>query len=280
MIDLHVHSTFSDGSLTPEQLIEEARRIGLSAMALTDHDGMMGIDRFLKAAQQAGIEPVPGVEISVDVSSGTLHMLGYYLDRDNTAVVESLALIRGGREDRNKVILDRLNRLGAGLVWEDVAKFAGEDVVGRPHFAQAMVEKGFVKDKQDAFDRYLAKGKAAYVDRFRLSAEDSIRMIRGAGGIAVLAHPATLGLGTTALRDLLTSLKAAGLQGVEAYYSEHTPAQQDLYLRLAAEFGFLVTGGSDFHGAVNPDIKLGRGFGQLVVPDALMGPIRDLAGRH
>jgi predicted metal-dependent phosphoesterase TrpH len=280
MIDLHVHSTFSDGSLTPEQLIEEARRIGLSAIALTDHDGMMGIERFLKAGQQAGIETVPGVEISVEVSSGTLHMLGYYLDRDNITVVESLALIRGGREDRNKVILDRLNRLGAGLAWEDVAKFAGEDVVGRPHFAQAMVEKGFVKDKQDAFDRYLAKGKAAYVDRFRLSVEESVRMIRGAGGVAVLAHPSTLDLGTSALRDMLVSLKAVGLQGVEAYYSEHSPAQTDLYLRLAAELGLLVTGGSDFHGDVNPHIKLGRGFGQLAVPDNLLGPIRDCGRRH
>ena len=280
MIDLHVHSTFSDGSLTPEQLIAEAARIKLAAIALTDHDSMAGIEPFLTAAAAAGIEAVPGVEISVDFSSGTLHMLGYYADRHNPALDESLARIRSGREDRNKVILEKLNRLGAGLVWEDVAKFAGEDVVGRPHFAQAMIEKGFVKDKEEAFDRFLGKGKTAYTDRFRFSAADSIRIIRDAGGVAVLAHPSTLGLGTNALRALVTELKAVGLQGLEAYYSEHSRQQQDLYVRVAAEFGLAVTGGSDFHGAVNPDIKLGRGFGELAVPDQLIGPLRDLSRGH
>jgi len=280
MIDLHVHSTFSDGSLTPEQLIAEAARLKLSAIALTDHDGMMGIESFLRAAASSGVEAVPGVEISVDVKSGTLHMLGYYLDRHNGGVEEALARIRTGREERNQLILEKLNQLGAGLTWEDVAKFAGEDVVGRPHFAQAMIEKGFVKNKEQAFDRYLAKGKPAYTDRVRLTVLDSIRMIRDAGGVAVLAHPASLGLGRAALKTLVAELKAAGLQGIEAYYSEHSRPQTDLCLKLAAEFGLIVTGGSDFHGAANPDVKLGRGFGDLAVPDDLMGPLRDLSHRH
>ena len=280
MIDLHTHSTFSDGSLPPAELVGRARQARVIALALTDHDGMLGIDAFLAACTATGIRGVPGVEISVEFKPGTLHMLGYFLNHKAPAVEAALAKLRGSRVDRNRVILEKLNRLGCGLAWEDVAKFAAEDVVGRPHFALALIEKGVVKDKAEAFGRLLGKGKPAYTDRFRLNVAESIGMIRQAGGVPVLAHPFTLGYERRRLREFVAELAAQGLQGIEAYYSEHNPDQQKLYLSIAAECGLAVSGGSDFHGSINPDIHLGTGFGQLAVPDSLVDLLYARIDRH
>lgn len=270
MIDLHVHSTFSDGSLTPEELAELAAKAGITAMALTDHDGMMGIDRFMVACQTHGIRGIPGVEISIELSGGTMHMLGYFIDHHNVRITEALARMRRGRDTRNRFILDRLNRLGLTLAWEDVAQLAKEDVVGRPHFAQAIIAKGFVRNKTEAFDKYLGKGKPAYVERERFTIEESIGLIREAGGVPVLAHPYTLNMGRRRLREFLTELKTKGLQGIEGYYSEHSHEQQRFCLNMARTLDWVVTGGSDFHGAMNPHIRLGVGFGALDIPDELV----------
>jgi 3',5'-nucleoside bisphosphate phosphatase len=165
------------------------------------------------------------------------------------------------------------------LTWDEVAAFAGEDVVGRPHFAQAMIAKGFVKTKEDAFDRYLAKGKPAYLDRTRLTVPDSIRLIHGAGGIAVLAHPSTLKVSRVELHRIVAELAAEGLDGIEAWYSEHTQDQQKSFAKLADEHHLILTGGSDFHGTTNPEVRLGRGFGNLNVPDEVLEPLYARAGR-
>jgi 3',5'-nucleoside bisphosphate phosphatase len=274
MIDLHTHSTFSDGSLTPEQLVEKAREVGLRAMALTDHDGTGGIGRFLAACARTGLCGIPGVEISADVKRGTLHMLGYFIDHEDQALEGVLRRIRAGREERNREILEKLNRLGFSLAWQEVAAYAGEDVVGRPHFAQAMVAKGYVESKDAAFDRFLAKGRPAYADRFRLSPADSIAAIVRAGGLAALSHPFTLGLGPQALREFVGELAGAGLAGIEVYYSEHTPQQTQEYRSLAESFGLTPTGGSDFHGDMNPAIALGSGFGSLRVPDEVVDQLK------
>lgn len=270
MIDLHVHSTFSDGSLTPEELVEQAVAARLTALALTDHDGMMGIDRFLESCRHHGLRGIPGVEISVDHDGGTLHMLGYFMDHQHPGISEGLARLRQGREERNSRILERLNQLGVVLEWAEVSRFAKEDVVGRPHFALAMVEKGYVRKKDEAFDRYLGKGKPAYVDRFRFTVEQSLAMIREAGGVPVLAHPFTLNLGRRRLREQLADFARKGLQGIECYYSEHNPDQQRFCINLARDLNLAVTGGSDFHGAMNPDIRQGVGFGNLNIPDELV----------
>lgn len=267
MIDLHVHSTFSDGSLTPEELIAEAVRVGLSAIALTDHDTTAGVPRLIAAAASTSVRAIAGVEISADVASGTMHMLGFLIDPENHTLIDRLKWLREGREARNAEILEKLNKLGFGLTWDEVAAFAGEDVVGRPHFAQAMLARKIVKDKNEAFDKYLGKGKPAYANRRRMTPENSIELIRGAGGVPVLAHPFTLNLSAEALRKELKSLRELGLAGVEVFYSEHTPQMVSQYLNLSKELGLIATGGSDFHGAMNPDIKLGTGFGSLHVPD-------------
>jgi predicted metal-dependent phosphoesterase TrpH len=279
MIDLHVHSTYSDGSFTPKELAQKARAAGLAAIALTDHDTVKGVPAFLAACRQEGVRGIAGVEISADFNPGTMHMLGYLIDPASEQLEKALIALRTGRQERNQEILRKLKALGFKLDWNEVAAFAGEDVVGRAHFAQALVAKGYVATKDQAFDRYLAKGKAAYADRYRLTPEDSIRLIREAGGAAVLAHPFSLKLSRAALSRHLTELKRHGLAGVEAVYSEYTPEQQKRYGKLARDHGLVVTGGTDFHGAVNPQIKLGVGFGALVVPDELLGPLDALAGK-
>ncbi len=277
MIDLHTHSTYSDGSLTPAELARLSQEIGLTAVALTDHDCTDGLSSFVEGCRSTSVEAIPGVEISAEVSRGTFHMLGYYIDEENQRLQAVLKEIRDGREIRNKKILKKLNELGIDLSWEEVSSYAGEDVVGRPHFSQAMVDRHFVGSKKEAFDRYLAKGKPGYVDRFRLSPEESLEVIAGAGGVAVMAHPFTLDISDRELDEYVGKLVDMGLQGIEVYYSEHSPDRVKQYEKLAERYGLVKTGGSDFHGDVNPGVKLGRGFGNLVVADELLGFLRERA---
>jgi predicted metal-dependent phosphoesterase TrpH len=273
MIDLHTHSTFSDGSLTPAELAAEGARVGLKALALTDHDNLQGVPAFLEACRQHGLQGIGGVEISLEAGPGTMHLLGYFVDPKHPGLCEALGRILEGREDRNQLILKRLNELGYPLTWDEVAQYAGEDVVGRPHFAQALVARGLVKDKDAAFERLLAKGKPAYVDRFRLAPAEALRLLRAAGGVPALAHPFTLNLSNAKLRELVAELRGLGLEALEAYYSEHSPDLQARYCAMARELDLAVTGGSDFHGSMNPGVKLGIGFGGLRVPDELVEPL-------
>ena len=229
MIDLHFHSTFSDGSLTPAQLVDKAVEVGLTAVALTDHDTVAGIAPFLDACEGKDITGITGVEISADVPRGTMHILGYYIDPGHAGMGDVLLRMQEGREDRNRRILEQLKELGLELTWEEVSGFSKEDVVGRPHIAMAMKARGYVKTIREAFDRYLAKEKPGYVGRFRLTPEDSISIIRQAGGVPVLSHPFTLGLGTGALRQCVARLKKAGLEGIEVYYSEHSKERVKKY---------------------------------------------------
>lgn len=275
MIDLHTHSTFSDGSHTPQQLAEMAAAVNLKAVSLTDHDCVNGVDAFVEACDRHGVLGIPGVEISAEVEKGTMHILGYYVDSRDEALEAVLRKIRGGREARNVEILGKLNGLGCELTWDEVRAYAGEEVVGRPHFAMAMLARGYVKSKNKAFDRYLAKGKPAYAERFRLSPADSIEAIRAAGGLAVLAHPFTLDLKPAALRKRVAELRDVGLAGIEAYYSEHTPDMTGRYLELCRAFDLVAAGGSDFHGEVNPAVHLGVGFGSLNVPDAVVEALEE-----
>lgn len=267
MIDLHMHSMFSDGTFTPEELVKEAGRQGLTAMALTDHDTTGGVTRLLEAARQSGIRAFSGVEVSADAGAGTMHVLGYGVDPANKSLIEHLRWIREGRDERNQEILHKLNRLGMRLTYEDVRVHAGADVVARPHFAQALIAKGYVRNKKDAFDRFLARGKPAYAERRRLEPAETFALIRSAGGIPVLAHPFTLKLVGSAFREAIALYKEQGLGGLEVYYPEHTPDLVREYRRMTADLKMLATGGSDFHGAVSPGIEMGRGFGSLNVPD-------------
>jgi len=267
VIDLHVHSVYSDGTNTPAELVALAGERGLSALALTDHDTVAGIGPFLEAAAGSGVEAVPGIEISAECERGTMHILGYFIDPRCPVLLEKMEKVRAGREIRNQEILKKLNKLGYILMWSDVVRQAGRDVVGRPHFADALVARGHVKSRKAAFDLLLAKGRPAYVERYRFSAADCIALIRASGGISVLAHPATIYLPDDQLKALVKELKACGLGGIEAYYAEHHPENIARFKGWAEEFGLVCTGGTDYHGDNTPDLKLGSGFGQLRVPD-------------
>jgi predicted metal-dependent phosphoesterase TrpH len=273
VLDLHVHSTFSDGSESPRELAERGARAGIRALALTDHDNLRGAALFLEACRAQGIAGLTGVEISAEVPDNTLHILGYGVDPADAELRRHLDQVLDGRAWRNRQILEKLNALGLELSWEEVASCAGDDVVGRPHFAQALCKRGYVAGVPEAFQAYLAKGAPAYVDRYRLSPAEGIRLIRAAGGVAAMAHPFTWISDPAQLERALVELRSMGLGGIEAYYPEHSAEQTVAYLRLARRLNLLVTGGTDFHGAILPGRHLGTGNGQFEVPDSCLPPL-------
>lgn len=279
LCDLHMHSTESDGTLTPRELVEKAKALGLDAIALTDHDTFRGVAEAQAAGRELGVTVLSGVEISVEYGSRTVHMLGYCFDRGAASLDQGLSEILAGRETRNLQIVEKLNALGCVVTYDEIRAEAGGVVVGRPHFANVLIRHGFVQSRQEAFDKFLAKGAAAYVDRLRFSPEDSIAMVRDAGGIAVLAHPKLVNLPEGETIDVMVErLAAAGLQGIECFYSLHSEAETAKYLALAKRHNLLITGGSDFHGANKPDIGMGSGCGNLAVPSQLAQGLLKAAG--
>jgi 3',5'-nucleoside bisphosphate phosphatase len=274
-IDLHTHTTYSDGSASVDQLIELAATMHASAVSITDHDTVAAVSEARVAADRFGIEFVPGVEISAEYSPGTMHILGYCFDDQAVALVAKLDELRIAREQRNPQIADRLRLLGFDITYDEVAMLAGNKVVGRPHFARAMIEKGYVSSVQDAFDRFLKKGAPAYVEKARLSPSEAISLIQAAGGVAVLAHPYQLKLSSyEEVDDLIGELAELGLDGIEAVYSRHSEAQRASYSEIAKRHHLLITGGSDYHGSYKPDIDIVTGLGNLEVPYELLNEVR------
>jgi predicted metal-dependent phosphoesterase TrpH len=258
LIDLHIHSTASDGSYSPAAVVRQAKEGGLTAIALTDHDTVDGLAEALAAGDREGLEVIPGVEISAQFPGGTMHILGLFVDYHNGLLDKRLAVLKQARIDRNPQIIAKLNALGLRITMAQVEAIAGGGQIGRPHIARALMESGYVSDLQEAFDKYLGWQRAAYVSKFRFPPPEALAMIREAKGIPVLAHPFTLNLGSAyALKNLIVELQGLGLAGLEVYYSEHTREQEALYLKLARELDLLVTGGSDYHGDNKPEITLG-----------------------
>lgn len=256
--DLHMHSNYSDGSLSPEELVKLAAKKKIGAIALTDHDLCDGLERAMAAGEASGVRVITGVEISVEYSGGTLHILGYGMPQAGHPLHDSLAEVRAQREARNKAILGRLEEAGVPLSIEEVYAEAGDSQVGRPHFARAMLKKGYVSTTQEAFDRYLGASGAAFVKRFGILPQEAISLVKDAGGVAVLAHPFTL---NQAHRDNLegyvAELKEMGLEGVECYNGEQTGMFRENLIAMTLRLGLLVTGGSDFHGGLKPDTDMG-----------------------
>ncbi|MGD0883070.1 MAG: PHP domain-containing protein [Acidimicrobiales bacterium] len=269
MIDLHTHSDQSDGSETPERIVEMAHEVGCSALALTDHDTLGGLTRARVRAEALGIRLVPGCEIScVPVAGGGVHVLVYFVDDPDSPLGSELTRLRADRRARNEALADRLQQLGIPVTVEMAAAHAGTPGgVGRPHFAQAMIDVGAVGSVDEAFERYLGNGAAAYVPKGRLSVADVIGLARDSGGVAVLAHPYTVGLQGDALADTVSGMADAGLTGLEAVYGRYSPRQRTDLANLARRFGLVPTGGSDYHGASKPDLFVGTGTGDLRVPD-------------
>jgi len=294
LIDLHSHTNESDGTCSPAQLIEEAVRAGVDVLGVTDHDTFAGYDQALPAAAGAGVELVCGIELSTKLHGQSVHLLGYFLGRDGrgggpevrepsrTAPADPGANglgafrhwvldLQAARRERNVRLAARLRELGFDVTLEE-AEARGRGMTGRPHFAQIMVEKGYVADIRQAFDDYLDESAKGYVYRREPQFAEGVESIRKAGGIASLAHPVRV---KGDLPALMPELHAAGLNAIEAYHSDHGPRDTELYLGLAKKFGMLVTGGSDFHGAVKPGVALGTGYhGNLDIPEDLLERLR------
>ena len=269
MIDLHIHTTCSDGGLTPREVVDRAARAGLRAIAITDHDGVDGNAEAEDAGRELGVAVVPGVEISTRWDDLTIHLLGYGLRRITGEIRETLARLVRSREERNPRMVQKLREMGIDITMEEVLAEANGSLVGRPHFARVLVRKGVFRSVQEAFDRVLGRGRPAYVDKERLTPTEACAVIRRAGGIPVLAHPGLIEEERPgALPPLLAHLLELGLGGIEAYYSRHTPGQTRRYRALARSRGLLVTGGSDFHRPGEGGPEIGTGFGDLRVPDA------------
>jgi 3',5'-nucleoside bisphosphate phosphatase len=258
MIDLHSHTTASDGSYTPTELVTHAREVGLRALGISDHDTVDGLMEAAEAAEAAGLDLVPGIEISVDYTHGEFHLLGYFIDFRNEAFVSRIRYLQENRFNRNELMVRKMHDLGFDVDMEEIVAESGGGQVGRPHMARALMKKGYVTSIQDAFDRYLADGKPLHVPKVKLAPEEAIGLVHEAGGVAVLAHPKYLEYDTEEeLAAELARLKKAGLDGLECYYSQHSEAETERYVRLAARFGLLCSAGSDFHGASKPDVPLG-----------------------
>ena len=271
-IDLHIHSTASDGTLTPIEIITLARQSNLAAVSITDHDTLEGVRQVLTGKLPADMHFLSGIEISISPPpsfsiSGSLHLLGYGIRTDDPGLNNALEKHRKSRNNRNPQIINKLNALGLTISYDEVQKEAGDGQLGRPHIASCLVKKGYAAGIDDAFDRFLGTGKPAYVDRYRITAAQAISHIRAAGGIPVLAHPDLYGLpDVETLRELVEILAKEGMMGIEVYYPEHSNEVTDNLIALARQLDLLMTGGTDFHGALKPEVRLGIGTGDFFVP--------------
>jgi hypothetical protein len=273
-IDLHIHSTASDGSLDPLDILSLAKKTGIKAFALTDHDSIDGAKKILAHPHLIGpIKFLTGVEISAAApeffsASGSFHILGYGIRLDHPGLNQVLQQQKTARKNRNPQMIARLNELGFDMSLDEVIAASEKDAqIGRPHIARMMVQKGFAQSINDAFDTYIGKGKPAYIDKPRVNCAEAIELILSAGGIPILAHPGLLDVvDFNAYEYFLSELVPMGLMGIEVYYPGHSVEETDFFIELSATFDLLATGGSDFHGAINPEIRIGKGTGTLDVP--------------
>ena len=276
MIDLHTHTTFSDGQYTPEEVVQLASKAGVSVLAITDHDTVDGVERGKIAADIAGIRFVSGIEISC-AGNKELHLLGYNIDIKDSGILSACEAFSRFRIERAEKIINYLDKNGLSLTLADVVAAAGSvNIISRSHFALAMMNKGYVKTTREAFDRYLGTPEFDVIERPKPTASEGIDMILASGGVPVLAHPIMLKLCDEKLESMIQDLASCGLRGLECHYSANTKSQTALYCLLAQKYGLLITGGSDFHGEkYKPNIKIGTGidnsllFNDNTVADAL-----------
>jgi 3',5'-nucleoside bisphosphate phosphatase len=290
MIDLHAHTTVSDGGDSPRELVEKAAAAGLRALAVTDHDNDSGCDEAVAAGRELGVEVIRGVEISCDVSvlqemglapaeRPTMHLLGYFIPEGDNPLSAALAELQDARANRNVRMVERLNELGIPVTFEEVELEAGGPgaQIGRPHFAAVLVRHGSVPDYQSAFDEYLAKGAKAYLDRKLYRPADAIKLMLRSGVVPVLAHPFTLHLAPDELERFVDHLVEAGLRGIEGYHGDRPAEQQEVFRSIGRAKGLIVSGGSDYHGDMRPDRSLPGGKYGLIVPEEVLDQLRDAA---
>jgi len=273
MIDLHTHSTASDGSCSPERLVALSLAAGLSALALTDHDTLDGVGRASRSAEGTGLRLLPGVEIEIACDSGEFHLLGLGLSGDTVRIGRALETMRSDRRERNRRMVEKFTRAGIPVTMEELDEMAGGGVVSRAHFARLLIRKKVVGSVDAAFSRYIGKGKDFYEPRPYLALEEATELIRSAGGIAVVAHPLSLGLRGSALRRAIAGYREQGVGGIEAWHPTHAVKDCRMLERMAGGLGMAVTGGSDFHGEHLPQRKLGFTAGGCEVPDSFLDSV-------
>jgi hypothetical protein len=265
--------------MSPSEIVRYAKTKGLQAIAITDHDTIEGLEEGLREGGRIDFEVIPGVEISAEHSPGSMHLLGYFFDIYHPLLRERLQYLQRARAERNPKIAENLRRLGIKVTMEEIIQASGGGQVGRPHFAQVLMEKGYVRSFQEAFDRFLKKGAPAYVDKVRFSPKEALRFITEANGVAVLAHPKTLGVnGFSALETFLLRLMEEGLKGIEVYYPEHSASEVAQFKALAERMGLLMTGGTDYHGIEKDNLDIGVGKGEMRLPYSLVEGLKGARG--
>ncbi len=273
-IDLHTHSLCSDGAQTPADVVKTAYDAGLSAIALSDHDSIAGVQEAMDAGKALGVEVIPAVELSAQ-SDTELHILGYFVDIHNKKLQDTMQYALQVRNERQEEVCRKLNEQGFDITMDELREEAGgNDVLCRAHFAQIMVRKGYAESVKDAFNRYLSVGCYAYSNRQALTGPEAVSLIREAGGIAVAAHLHLIKLPDDQLREYLKSLIPYGLDGVEGYYTDYTPDMEQRYRAMAQELGLVISGGTDYHGANKPHIAIGKGRGELEIPYSVLDGLR------
>ena len=268
-IDLHTHSIASDGALSPRGVVKAAKEAGLSAIALTDHDTVEGVEEALFAGEEFGVRVIPGVEMSADFKT-EMHILGYHVNIRSAEFADYMKIMREFRRYRNEETARLLSEAGAPVTFEEAKSVAGGDTVGRVHFAMVMVEKGIVSSVKEGFQKWLSVGKPGYFQKQKFSPGDVIRIIKDAGGVAVLAHPKLLAIPIGEYDPLFADLKEMGLVGVECLYNSHTDEERDFFLALTRKHGLCPTGGSDFHGQNKPHVKIGKVYGDQDIPYSIL----------
>lgn len=272
-IDLHTHSNKSDGSLSPTALIDEAKSIGLSAIALTDHDTIDGLEEAINRGNEIGVRVVPGVELSTEYMGRDVHIVGLFIDYKNETFLNHLKNFVDSRELRNKKMCDKLTEAGIPVIYEELIEMFGDSVLTRAHYARYMLSKGYIKSLPEAFERYIGDHSPYYIPREKVTPKQGVELILNAGGVPILAHPILYKLGKDALETLVKDLKEYGLVGIEAIYSTYTNADERTIRNLASKYNLLISGGSDYHGEAKPGLNLGTGYGKLAVPEFVLNEI-------
>ncbi len=279
VIDLHTHSTVSDGSDAPRRIPELAAEAGCSAVALTDHDRLDGVEEARGRAEELGITLVAGCELScvAPAAAGSMHVLVYFVEATEGVLQDKLAELQDVRDNRNRALAERLGELGLPVTYDEMLEEAGGSGAGRPHAAAVLVRKGVVASVGEAFERWLADGRPGYVERTRLEPAEALRLVRESGGVAAVAHPLSMKLGAAELERTMRELTELGMVGMECVYGRYSPDEREGLTDLARHLGLVVTGGSDHHGTYKPDLQVGVGQGDLDVPDETL---EELAARR
>lgn len=268
MIDLHVHTTVSDGELDPKDVVRRAKEKGVSAIAIADHDAVDGLDEAIEEGKKIGVEVIPAIELNAKVEKGKMHILGYYMNYKDVDFANKMNLLRKDREDRNEEFIKEFNKQNINITIEQVKKYAVGNVIAKPHFARALLENGYINDIEEAYSNYFNVPPLKNIQRKSITPKEAIKLIKDAGGIAVIAHPITLKLNDEELDDKIKKLKTYGLDGMECYNNIHTPEDVTKLKKIARENNMLITAGSDFHGPIStPGVEIGSGKNGNIISD-------------